>query len=452
MNSRIVLRPVPLALCLALSGFTSHGVLAQDNTEACNRLDSLIQKAGQLPDKFSDAPDVVTSNDPSECGGYVDRMTAAGVVGKDQSSDSTTETMDLEEDATIDGKVKVTLPDPEIDVQQDPAEVSVKNKAPDITVNQGQPTVTIKQAKPIIRVEMPQPTITVEQPAPEITITMPDPSVDVANAQPTVDVNIPEPRVTVRQSEPKLNVDLALQDDAAGGGESNSSIDRSDENGTMTVKAEGLTSASNEPNIQFTDSDKQAKVSVKGAEPNVDYQPAEPDVKLIQGKEKPNIEIVDSGEPKVMINKADGKQNPAGSADQQDGANANQLVGETRQAALKESESVSAQAPAEADEQDIKVGELNGMSVVNEKDKELGTVDRVVKNGSDNFVIISHGGWLLGLNGKEVAMPLKNTFLKDGKVLLRGLTEKQVESLPDYSYDNEISLNNSDSVSVMATN
>jgi hypothetical protein len=77
------------------------------------------------------------------------------------------------------------------------------------------------------------------------------------------------------------------------------------------------------------------------------------------------------------------------------------------------------------------------MEVVNTRDEVLGNIDRIVTNGNERYVIISHGGWFFGLNDKEVAYPVEELYMTGDKILLSGLTEEQIEALPEYDYTNE---------------
>ena len=459
----------PLTLVAATVAATSTGAFAQDSA-SCSRLLSLVEESGDRPlrDEFSDAREVAERDEAGECSLYVARAESAGGLtvtegaevnaqsAESESSESETETVQIEQDATIEGEVQVTMPDPSVTVEQDPADIGVTTSPPEVSVSQGQPTITVRQAQPIIRVTMAQPTISVEQPAPEIIVTMPEPGVDVATAQPQVEVNIPEPRVTVTQGDPRLSVNLDAEvAEGSGVEESNTTIERSDDEGMMTVTANGLSGGAAEPNIQFTESEEAAKITYEGAEPIVEYESAEPDVQ-IESDGEPNIELVESGEPKIMIRQP-GEEAPE---DNQQAALASEDAEPSAEAETNGEQRDPQQAFAVANTEEfegastgvVTVGELDGMAVVNARGEELGEVGRVVRNGNDTYMIVEHGGWFFGLNDKEIALPIADVTMGEENVVLRGLTEEQIESMPGYDYGNEVALEGSDEVTVQRMN
>ena len=473
MKSRFTARTLfPLtAIAVAVASLSSPAALAQENG-GCERLMTMVEETGDasLRDQFSDAREVAENGEAEACGQYVARVedaggltaTDAGASDTAQASDeegsgeqTSTETVQVEQEATIEGEVKVTLPDPTVTVEQDPADISVNTSPPEVNVNQGQPTITVRQAQPIVRVTMAQPTISIEQPAPEIIVTMPEPGVDVSTAQPQVEVNIPEPRVTVTQGDPQLSVDLEAQagEDAASG--SNTTIERSDEEGVMKVTAEGLSGDSSEPNVSFNESEEEPNINYEGAEPVVEYESAEPDVK-IESEGEPQIELVESGEPKVTIRQSGDEGE--GESQQAQQAGAEQDDAENTEASSEQRDPQQAFAAAEsrtlegASSGVVTVGELDGMSVVNANGEDLGEVGRVVRNGNNTYMIVEHGGWFLGLNGKEIALPIGDVTMREDDIVLRGLTEEQIESMPEYDYDSEVALEGEDEVTLQRMN
>ena len=451
------------AIVLAASMPNAH---AAAHSEGCAGLLAMVTDAGDnLRTEFGDAPRVAAANDDDACNVYLTRVTDAGgiIVGEDavigqqavdvQTETETTETVQVEQEATIQGEVQVTLPDPQVDIEQQAAEVSVRTEQPDVTIDQAQPTITIRQAQPIITVEMAQPTITVEQPAPEIVITMPAPGVNVATAQPTVEVNIPEPRVTVTQGQPQLNVDLDTEiGDVAS---ADPDLNRMDDNGTMVVTKNGMSSDSLAPVVTYMDADGEPNVSINSAAPQVDYEAAEPDVRFSSAGE-PTIEVIQSGEPKIVIQESAMEQD----AMESDVAVVQPLTSDVEAMAVTDVEQRDPSDAFLADPSDaaydgspsaaITVRELDGMDVINGRGEELGNVERVVRNGADTYVIVEHGGWFFGLNDKEVAFPVANVMVRGGEMVLRGMTEEQIQAMPDYDYANEVDLGTDESVELMS--
>ena len=475
------MKTLPFRLTLAatlVAAATLPAAVHAQQSASCVRLMTLVDEAGdRLTDEFGDAREVAETDDPNRCSVYVARVvTAGGLIGNAdaatavetvETTEETTETVQVEQEATIEGEVQVTLPDPEVRVEQDPAEIAVRTTPPEVNISQGQPVIEIRQAQPIITVQMTQPTITVEQPAPEIIVTMPEPGVDVATAQPVIEVNIPEPRVTVTQGQPRLAVDLDTNVGATA--ETNTALDRSDDEvGNMVVTANGLSDAAGEPMIEYVDSEEPPVVNVEGTEPQVNYVAAEADVR-IESDGEPVIEMLDGGEPKILIRRAgeeDGAaldaEQPAAVAALAPDADVDAVTpattAETETAEIEQRDPRDAFARGDdatldtADEGVMTVGDLAGMDVRNARGEELGEVDRVVRNGNDTYVVVAHGGWFFGLNDKEIALPVGDVTIRGDEVVLRGLTEAQIEAMPDYDYANEVSLEGSDEVTLRRLN
>ena len=460
-------RRLTAPLTVLCSAGVLFGAPAYAQEQECVQLNELIKEAKKTQSEdFDDLQAFVTAGKAHDCQVILDRIAAkaeskANVESSvsaqsnvenesSQSAESNVEveetesldtTVEVEQQATIEGQVNVTLPDPEVSIEQGEAEVSVKSVAPDVTVSQGQPTIEVRQAQPIITVRMAQPSISVEQPAPEITITMPDPTVDVANAQPQVSVVIPEPRVTVRQGEPSLEVDLTTDtsDTAANIASSTTSLERMDNEGVMTITATGTAIDESTAMISYAESETAANISYEGVEPVVNYVAAEPQV-IMESAGEPAIDVVQSGDPKIMIKQSADEQMEKAQAVAGNQPSADKPLNPSEAFAPDASRQIQGEAST------LNIADLEGMDVVNARDEELGTVDRVVKNGNDTYVIIAHGGWFFGLNDKEVAFPVNAVAVSEDQLLLKGLSEEQIQAMPDYDYDSEVALTNDDSV------
>lgn len=455
------------AAALVAAAIPASNALAQQSA-SCQELIAMADRAGEgtLLEEFRDIRAVATADDAAACELYVARVVEVdGVIVATDGENATaqgeteevTETLEIERTATIEGEVEVTLPDPRVEVEQDPAEIAVRTPPPEVSVSQGQPTITVRQAQPIITVRMTQPTITVEQPAPEIVVTMPEPGVDVATMQPIVEVNIPEPRVTVTQGQPRLDVDLDTEVGAVA--DSNTRMERAeDADGNMVVTANGLSSGGMEPRIEYVQSEEAPMISVQGAEPDVEYVAAEADVR-IESDGEPVVEMVDSGEPKIMIRQA-GEDEGAALETEETTAVAALAPSESEGGAMSEGQRDPREAFAVAENPELEggtsgvmtVGDLSGMDVRNARGEELGEVDRVVRNGNATYVIVEHGGWFFGLNDKEIALPIDDVTMRGEEIVLRGLTEEQIESMPDYDYDSEVALGTDDEVTLRRIN
>ena len=489
-HPRQVFRTTLAAAAVAAALPLTNVAHAQElESASCDRLLVLVDEAGDdnLAPDFVDARTVAMNDDAGQCSLYVARVVQVGGIAVDANAqtaadtdmeadtdtdtaaetetETATETVQVQQEATIEGEVQVTLPDPQVDIEQSPAEVTVRDAAPEVSVDQARPTIVVRQAAPRIRVQMPQPTITIEQPAPEIVVTMPDPSVNVASAQPQVEVNVPEPRVTVTQGEPMLNVDLSADMSA----ERDPNLERVDnEDGSMVVTRTGASSAELAPRIQYVQSEQQAQVSINRAEADVQYVAADPQVEFEQGGE-PQIELISTGEPSVVFEGGEDEgaslEAPAEGADAAQVAAVQPLSGEAVETEAEEPAATALPGqrdPREAFAADpsdvaydgspssaVRVADLDGMEVINGRGENLGEVERVVRNGPDAYLIMEHGGWFFGLNDKEVAFPLGNVMVREDQVVLRGMTEEQIEQMPDYDFANETNLGAGDEVEVM---
>lgn len=404
----------------------------------CTRLGAMIKdvEGSELRDEFKDAQALVNADTGTECRTVLDRIAIqGGITRENQEVQSLNTIVDVEQQATIEGQVQVTLPDPEVSIEQGQAEVSVTSEAPTVKVAQGQPVIQVRQAQPIIRVSMAQPTITVEQPAPEITVIMPDPDVEVSNAQPQVLVNIPEPQVTVRQGEPSLSVDLGAEPvEAVNTADSPTrGFNRVDDAGIMTITATGVAHDESNATINYLEPEQEATVTYEGVEPKVEYIAADPQIEMESAGE-PTINVVQSGEPKIVIKQAMNEQDTTAQRameapqSSENPMNPNEVFAPNASRVL------------EGDMSTVSAADVVGMDVINARDEELGVVDRIVKNGNETYVIIAHGGWFFGLNDKEVAFPVNDVVINGEQILLRGLSEEQIASMPDYDYENEVSL------------
>ena len=455
------------AAAAILAAFPASNALAQQSA-SCVQLLSLVEDGGDSPlrPEFSDARLVAEADDEAACTPYVTRVVDVGGIvlvadaqADDASRDQVTETIEVEQQATIQGEVEVTMPDPEVRVEQDPAEISVRGASSEVSISRGQPVIEIRQAQPIITVRMTQPTISVEQPAPEITITMPRPGVDVATAQPIVEVDIPEPRVTVTQGQPSLDVDLQADVGDAAAVDNGTVTERSEEDGTMVVRANGLSDEAVEPRVQYFPSESEPTVNITDAEPTVAYVAAEPQVN-VESDGEPQVELVEAGEPVVRI--VDGEDGDGSDVAEDEVASAEEAapvaalasseeaVEETETARRDPAEAFAADADAEARGalSTMTVGDLEGMAVSNARGEQLGEVARVVSNDGSTYLIIEHGGWFFGLNDKEFALPVGDVAFQDDRIVLQVLTQEQVDAMPDYDFANEVALGEGDEVTL----
>jgi hypothetical protein len=84
---------------------------------------------------------------------------------------------------------------------------------------------------------------------------------------------------------------------------------------------------------------------------------------------------------------------------------------------------------------ELQVGQAPGMDVFNEEGEQVGNVDRLVR-GSDQriFVLMTYRGprWP---GNKQVAIPLDELTMHPGRLLLRGIEEKDILAMPAVPQD-----------------
>jgi hypothetical protein len=310
------------------------------------------------------------------------------------------------------GRIVVTQPEPNVVVDQADPQVSVTQPEPQVSVQQGQPEIIVRQQQPTIRVQMPRPTITIDQPQPEIIVRMPDPEVDVTTPQPQVSVNQAQPEVSVEQGQPQIAVEEPTVDVEAGG-EANVTV----EPGQPIVRQEGGEGG--------------ATVNVEQSQPVVSYEQAEPKVEFEDAGE-PQIQYTQSGEPNIQVEPMDGNAAPSGgSAAVADGdaaaSQATQPQGEDQFASLRAGEE-----PVEAGQPtSVAASEIIGRNVVNSADEDLGEVERLVQVNQRLYAVLAEGGFL-GLGEREVALPLDAMSIRGDELLLRGMTDEDIEALPEF--------------------
>ncbi len=344
-------------------------------------------------------------------------------------------------------------------VQQTAPTIRVDPADPRVIVRQAQPQVTVNQAQPEIIVRQPQPTVQVDIPQPEIIVRMPQPDVNVAMAQPDVRVLMEQPDVSVVQpNQPQVQVERAQPQ--------------------VLVQR----SANGEPEVQVQQAEGQ---------PTVRYEQAQPQVIVNQAQGQPDVRIErqDSGQQAAA---RDGNQPPqqpatAQSSQQQAAVQQTQPQGQQTQS-QQNSSNQSASTPRisdpaalggtvapppprpEAQQQQtaagsvyseeqrrtirervnagdaettgavdanvqmrpVAVSSLEDMNVYNARGEELGEVDRVIVTPQDRrFVVVGAGGFL-GIGRDRVAFPLERFWMRGDRLVIRGVTEQDIEAMDDY--------------------
>jgi hypothetical protein len=90
----------------------------------------------------------------------------------------------------------------------------------------------------------------------------------------------------------------------------------------------------------------------------------------------------------------------------------------------------------------IRVSSLLGISVVNDDDEEIGTIDDLIveqeRLGHISFAVLEIGGFL-GIGGRLIAIEYDSLQIErqddEFRVILPGATREALESLPAFEYD-----------------
>jgi hypothetical protein len=91
--------------------------------------------------------------------------------------------------------------------------------------------------------------------------------------------------------------------------------------------------------------------------------------------------------------------------------------------------------------------EIIGRNVVNSAGEGLGEVNRLVQVNQRLYVVLAEGGFL-GLGERDVALPLDAMSMREDELLLRGMTDEDIEALPqfdipsaqDYAADEQVEI------------
>jgi len=467
------------ALCLPLFGAAYAQSPSQNQGNQCQALRNLINQAdARTLEQFGNAQQVADADASDDCAALIvmieksdqgQQQNAQGTqqnaqgTSQDQdtqtrnftASDMVSDTVKITKKAVVQGEVAVQMPKPEVDVQQQGAQVKVQPGHASINVDQQAPNIEVRQAKATIQVQLPQPVITIDQPAPEIIVTMPRPGVSLDQAQPTVQVSTPEPTVTFSQAEPKVNVDVdaklvdpnSPEAQQAANNQVTTRIQREDAGQGAQGQQANVRIDKAEPNVQVANPGQNATVVYNQAgQPTVDYRSTDPDVN-VSFVGDPEVHVRQVGEPKVTFNPAQTGQDQAQQQDQDASRTApaaqptgGQGADQPRRLSDEDTARLlgvpQSGAASVTGTKVIPAAQLIGREVVNSNGDNIGEVSRVVSNQGGYYVVVSYGGFL-GFGSDEVALPGQRVALRSDDVLLLGLTQDDLDAMPEYDAGRE---------------
>jgi sporulation protein YlmC with PRC-barrel domain len=79
--------------------------------------------------------------------------------------------------------------------------------------------------------------------------------------------------------------------------------------------------------------------------------------------------------------------------------------------------------------------QIMGQSVYNDKDERVGEVEDIIiaPNKAVSYAIIGAGGFL-GIGNHDVAIPVNQFKVSEGKLVLAGATKEALKAIPEFEY------------------
>lgn len=485
------------ALTLAFNPASAQQQQESGRAGACEQLFQLVrqsEQAGQdLLQEFQQAPQVAEQNEAEACVLMIEKVESAGGItsaaqdpGQSDGTSTDTETfratdtvrqtVEIEQEAVVEGQVTVRQAIPEIGIEQGTPEIEVSEAPVDVNIQEEPAEIMIRQAPANVRVQIPQPTITIEQPAPEIVVTMPPPGVSLQRQQPKVAVNIPDPTVTVSQADPEVSADVQARFVS---GDEAEQLRQQGQQPQITTQTERLNTAgepadpAKKAEVTYRKSDArvavqpasdQSKVRVQAADPRVVFEPAEPNVEVtfaenadVQVKQigEPTVRIERQGEQQASAQEEQGQQKAAMQQQEQQPQPEQQAAAQQHQAAEGDKPAADREAArttpgnaaqllgmqdgtelAQGDLIQVTAADLEGRNVVTLRGEDVGEIEGIFQNDGRRYAILSHGGFL-GIGDDEIAIPIERIAIQGDDVVLLGLTEEQLEQMPEYDFETD---------------
>ena len=291
-----------------------------------------------------------------------------------------------------DAQVDVTVPEPDVNVSQDAPVVTVEQGQPEVTVAVPEPTVRVQQQAPIITVEQAQPQVTVRIPEPVVTVQVPKPQVDVETGEPIVDLEQPEPVVKFVRPEPKVTIEEAEP--------------------RVTVEQA-------EANVNVAESE-EARVAVEQEEANVNVQQGEDANVVVEEAEAPQVNVEGAEGAEINVEQEQARV-------LMEDFNADEQGNMAEEDRTRYQENVQ-RLPIF----NLTAEELTGRSVATETGEDVGEIDFIGVRGDTVVAIIGVGGFL-GMGENEVAIPVEKLIMREDEVIVPGVTEERLESMPEFN-------------------
>ena len=291
-----------------------------------------------------------------------------------------------------DAQVDVTVPEPDVNVSQDAPVVTVEQGQPEVTVAVPEPTVRVQQQAPIITVEQAQPQVTVRIPEPVVTVQVPKPQVDVETGEPIVDLEQPEPVVKFVRPEPKVTIEEA---------EPRVTVEQAEANVNVAASED-------------------ARVAVEQEEANVNVQQGEDANVVVEEAEAPEVNVEGAEGAEINVEQEQARV-------LMEDFNADEQGNMAEEDRTRYQENVQ-RLPIF----NLTAEELTGRSVATETGEDVGEIDFIGVRGDTVVAIIGVGGFL-GMGENEVAIPVEKLIMREDEVIVPGVTEERLESMPEFN-------------------
>jgi hypothetical protein len=293
--------------------------------------------------------------------------------------------MEAEAEVEVEGDAAATanVAGGQVVVEQEDAEVDVTVPEPDVNVSQDAPVVTVEQGQPEVTVAVPEPTVRVQQQAPIITVEQAQPQVTVRIPEPVVTVQVPKPQVDVETGEPIVDLEQA------------------------------------EANVNVAESE----------EARVDVDQKEADVNVQQGEDA-NVVVEEAEAPQVNVEGAEGAEI---NVEQEQARVLMEDFNADEQGNMAEEDRTRYQENVQRlPIFNLTAEELTGRSVATETGEDVGEIDFIGVRGDTVVAIIGVGGFL-GMGENEVAIPVEKLIMREDEVIVPGVTEERLESMPEFN-------------------
>ncbi len=93
------------------------------------------------------------------------------------------------------------------------------------------------------------------------------------------------------------------------------------------------------------------------------------------------------------------------------------------------------------------VADLEGRDVHTLRGEDVGDIEGFATAGGQLYAIIAHGGFL-GIGEDQIAVPAERIAVRGDEVVLLGLTEEQLEQMPEYDFNTDQEVVGSDVVQI----